>query len=96
MLKHSFKNETYEDSEMNVKQNEMIIFDCTDCGNGQQLVINNERRGFFDTGWRADFSDSKQLAFICVTCATNWSENPLQKQKEYLKHIFEAQWRFGE
>jgi hypothetical protein len=81
---------------MSVEQPETMTFDCTDCGNGQQLVINNVKRGFFETGWRANYSRQNQPAFVCASCVTNWNGRLLRAQREYLEHIFEAQWRFGE
>ncbi len=79
---------------MNVEKS--LVFDCTDCGSERQLVINNVKRGFFDTGWQAIYSQGNQPAFICDTCVPPPTSVGLQKQKEYLDHIFEAQWRFGE
>jgi len=81
---------------MSIEQYKAMSFDCTNCGNGQQLIINNVKYGFFDTGWRADFSRLDAPGFICAVCVTGWKGRRLEEQKQYLEHIFEAQRRFGE
>ena len=82
---------------MIANQNETLTFNCTDCGIGQPLLISSIKRGFLDTGWRADYSRAAQPAYLCADCGTDWNDGrQLREQKAYLAHIFEAQRRFGE
>ncbi|MBS1795542.1 MAG: hypothetical protein JSS81_16930 [Acidobacteria bacterium] len=71
---------------------EKIFLNCRGCGAERPLYVSNARRGFIETGWRVDFSERDRFDCFCAACAVS----PLQKQKEYLDHIFEAQYRFGE
>lgn len=81
---------------MIANQNEKMTFNCTDCGIGLPLPISNIKRGFLDTGWRADYSRAAQPAYLCTDCVPDGNGTRLQEQKKYLAHIFEAQMRFGE
>ncbi len=81
---------------MNIEQTKTVTIDCADCGTEEQLIINDEKQGFFETGWRADYSHRNQPAFVCGICVTNCNGKTLQEQKKYLEHIFEAQTRFSE